>query len=56
MIETDIEIKRKERKLLKEMNLLAAKRLIKPNLEYSRRMNAIFHELYELTGNSNYLL
>ena len=53
---TEIEIKRKERQLLNEMNLLACKRLIKPSYEASRRMNAIFFELHELTGDKKYLL
>ena len=50
------EIEVKEILLLEEMNLLAAKRLMKPNLEHSRRMNQIFRELHDLTGDKKYLL
>lgn len=39
-------ISEKERELM----ILTAKRLMKPNTEYSRRMNQLFHELYELTN------
>jgi hypothetical protein len=53
---TEYEKRKKERMLLKEMNLLCAKRLMKPSLQASRRMNEIFFELYELTGDNKYLL
>lgn len=53
---TQIEVRRKEKQLLKEMNLLSAKRLMKPSLQASKRMNEIFFELHELTGDKKYLL
>lgn len=53
---TEIEIRRKEKELLKELNLLACKRLIKPSVEASKRMNSIFFELHDLTGDRKYLL
>jgi hypothetical protein len=53
---TEIEIKRKERQLLKELNLLCCKRLVKPSVEASKRMNQIFFELHDLTGDKKYLL
>jgi hypothetical protein len=53
---TEIEIKTEVRRLTKEMNFLAARRLMKPSVEDSRRMYQIFSELYELTGDKKYLL
>lgn len=51
---TDIEVK--ETLLLNEMNLLCCKRLMKPSVEASKRMQQIFFELHDLTGDKKYLL
>jgi hypothetical protein len=40
----------------RELIWLAVMRLMKPNLEYSRRMNRLMAEAYELTKNPKYLL
>lgn len=52
----DIEKRKQIRKLTEEMNFLACRRLMKPSVQDSRRMYQIFSELYELTGESKYLL
>jgi hypothetical protein len=52
----EIEIKTMERRLLKELHLLAAKRVVKPSVQASARMNAIFKELFDLTGDDKYKL
>ncbi len=52
----EIEKRKQVRKLTAEMNFLACRRLMKPSVGDSRRMYQIFSELYELTGNSKYLL
>ena len=46
----------RESELIEEMNLLSAKRLIKPSMAHSQRMNQIFAELYQLTGQDKYKL
>lgn len=53
---SEIDIKTRENELLQEMILLACKRLMKPSVEASKRMNSIFFELHELTGDKKYLL
>jgi hypothetical protein len=53
---TEIDIKKKEQELMEEMILLACKRLIKPSLQASKRMNTLFFQLHELTGDNKYLL
>ena len=52
----EIDIKQKEQELMEEMILLCCKRLMKPSLQASKRMNSIFFQLHELTGDSKYLL
>jgi hypothetical protein len=52
----EIDIKQKEQELMEEMILLACKRLIKPSVQASKRMNQIFFELHDLTGDKKYLL
>jgi len=49
-------IAQREAELIEEMNLLSAKRLIKPSMAHSQRMNQIFAELYQLTGQDKYKL
>lgn len=53
---TDIEVKKQETLLLREMNLLCCKRLMKPSVEASKRMQQIFFQLHDLTGDKKYLL
>jgi hypothetical protein len=53
---SEIDIKQKEQELMEEMILLACKRLIKPSVQASKRMNQIFFELHDLTGDKKYLL
>ena len=52
----EIDIKQKEQELMEEMILLCCKRLMKPSLQASKRMNSIFFQLHELTGDNKYLL
>lgn len=52
----EIDIKQKEQELMEEMILLCCKRLMKPSVEASKRMNQIFFELHDLTGDKKYLL
>lgn len=51
-----LEIKKQERVLLKQLYLLAARRVVKPSMANSASMNLIFKELYTLTGNEKYLI
>jgi hypothetical protein len=53
---SEIDIKQKEQELMEEMILLACKRLIKPSLQASKRMNELFFQLHDLTGDKKYLL
>jgi hypothetical protein len=46
----------REAAIERELIWLAVMRLMKPNLEYSRRMNRLMAEAYELTKNPKYLL
>lgn len=40
----------------REIIWLGVMRLMKPNIEYSRRMNRLMAEAYELTKNPKYLM
>jgi hypothetical protein len=46
----------REAAIEREIIWLGVMRLMKPNLEYSRRMNRLMAEAYELTKNPKYLL
>jgi hypothetical protein len=46
----------REEAIEKEIIWLGVMRLMKPNLEYSRRMSRLMAEAYELTKNPKYLL
>lgn len=55
-VNADLVIRRHMRKLTKELNFLAARRLMRPSVEDSRRMYAIFNEMYILTNDKKWLL
>ena len=46
----------REAAIEREIIWLGVMRLMKPNLEYSRRMNRLMAEAYDLTKNPKYLL
>lgn len=53
---TELEIRKAIRLLTKELTFLTARRSLRPSIEDNKRMNEIFAELYELTGDKKYLL
>lgn len=55
-VDADVVIQRHILKLTEELNFLAARRLMKPSVQDSRRMYAIFQEMYILTNDKKWLL
>jgi hypothetical protein len=49
-------MRRRARALQRELNFLAARRLMRPSIEDSRRMYAIFQEMYTITNDKKWLL
>lgn len=45
-----------EKDLLRELIILTAKRQVRPSIQDSERMRAIFAQLYEITGDQIYFI